>query len=186
MSITLYNDDCIERMKKLPDKSIDLFITDLPYASKKFGKCVSCKWDTPIELDEMWKQYKRLRKSKNTPMFFFCNVKHGVDLINSNPKMFRRELVWIKSSATGFLNAGLNVGADADQNASGWLYVFNPASTTFVKHFILQSNSSGQGDYSRAGFAAGYWNTTDAVTGIQWKFSADEIQAGTISLYGIG
>ena len=105
MSITLYNDDCIERMKKLPDKSIDLFITDLPYASKKFGKCVSCKWDTPIELDDMWKQYKRLRKSKNTPMFFFCNVKHGVDLINSNPKMFRRELVWIKSSPTGFLNA---------------------------------------------------------------------------------
>ena len=90
------------------------------------------------------------------------------------------------AQATGFLNAGLNVGADADQNASGWLYVFNPASTTFVKHFMLQSNSSGQGNYSRVGFAAGYWNTTDAVTGIQWKFSADEIQAGSISLYGIG
>lgn len=105
MSITLYNEDCIERMKKLPDKSIDLFITDLPYASKKFGKCISCKWDTPIELDDMWTEYKRLRKSKHTPMFFFCNVKHGVDLINSNPKMYRRELCWIKSSATGFLNA---------------------------------------------------------------------------------
>jgi len=53
----------------------------------------------------MWREFKRLKKSKNTPFFFFCNVKHGFDLIKTNPKQFRYEIVWIKSSAVGFLNA---------------------------------------------------------------------------------
>ena len=105
MTFQIFNDDCFKIMKTLPDKSIDIFISDLPYASKNFGKCVTCDWDISINFIEMWKEFKRLRKSKNTPFFFFCNVKHGYDLIRSNPKFFRYEICWIKSCVCGFLNA---------------------------------------------------------------------------------
>lgn len=105
MTSQIFNNDCFEIMKTLPSKSIDIFISDLPYASKNFGKCVACDWDNSINLTEMWIEFKRLRKSKNTPFFFFCNVKHGFDLIKSNPKFFRYEICWIKSAVCGFLNA---------------------------------------------------------------------------------
>ena len=105
MTTKLYNDDCFNVLKTLPNKSIDIFICDLPYSSKNFGKCTTCKWDKTINLDKLWIEFKRLRKHKKTPFFFFCNVKHGYDLISSNPKIFRYEICWIKSSPTGFLNA---------------------------------------------------------------------------------
>ena len=50
----LYNDNCFNIFPKIEDKSINLFLLDLPYANKKFGNCTACKWDTPIDLDKMW------------------------------------------------------------------------------------------------------------------------------------
>jgi len=94
----LYNEDCLERLKKIPDKSIDLIFNDLPYGQ------TSCKWDSLIDIDELWKQYKRIRKD-NTPIFFTCSTKFGHSLISSNMKEFRYDLVWVKSAPCGFLNA---------------------------------------------------------------------------------
>ena len=94
----LYNENCLERLKKIPDKSIDLIFNDLPYGQ------TSCKWDSLIDIDELWKQYKRIRKD-NTPIFFTCSTKFGHSLISSNMKEFRYDLVWVKSAACGFLNA---------------------------------------------------------------------------------
>jgi len=94
----LYNEDCLERLKKIPDKSIDLIFNDLPYGQ------TSCKWDSLIDIDELWKQYKRIRKD-NTPIFFSCSTKFGHSLITSNMKEFRYDLVWVKSAPCGFLNA---------------------------------------------------------------------------------
>ena len=94
----LYNEDCLERLKKIPDKSIDLIFNDLPYGQ------TSCKWDSLIDIDELWKEYKRIRKD-TTPIFFTCSTKFGHSLISSNMKEFRYDLVWVKSAACGFLNA---------------------------------------------------------------------------------
>ena len=94
----LYNEDCLERLKKIPDKSIDLIFNDLPYGQ------TSCKWDSIIDIDELWKEYKRIRKD-TTPIFFTCTTKFGHSLISSNMKEFRYDLVWVKSAACGFLNA---------------------------------------------------------------------------------
>jgi DNA modification methylase len=94
----LYNDDCIKVMKELESNSIDLLFCDLPYGQ------TSCKWDCLIDLDEFWKQVNRICKD-TTPMFFTCSTKFGVSLINSNPKNFRYDLVWVKSAPCGFLNA---------------------------------------------------------------------------------
>ena len=77
------------------------------------------------------------------------------------------------------------IGNDADQSASGTLNLFNPSSTTFVKHFIATGNSYYSGNYSLNDYVAGYGNTTSAVDAIQFKMSSGNIDAGDICLYGI-
>jgi len=94
----LINGDCLEKMKDISDNSIDLLFCDLPYGQ------TSCKWDSLIDLELFWKEVNRICKI-TTPMFFTCSTKFGVSLINSNPKNFRYDLVWVKSSPCGFLNA---------------------------------------------------------------------------------
>ena len=99
MSILL-NGDCIEELKGIDDNSIDLIFCDLPYGA------TACKWDKKIDLDKFWKEIMRVKKL-NTPIFMTTTTKFGVDLINSAPKKcpFRYDLVWVKSSAAGFLLA---------------------------------------------------------------------------------
>ncbi len=100
----IYNDDCFNILPNIEENKIDLFILDLPYANKKFGNCSACDWDTPIDLEKMWIQIKRIMKP-NTIIVFLCNTKFGYNLINSNPKWFKYDLVWEKSRKVGFLSA---------------------------------------------------------------------------------
>ena len=89
------------------------------------------------------------------------------------------------AQGTGFqIILGL-IGNDADQSASGSLTLFNPSSTTFVKHFIATGNSYYSGNYSLNDYVEGYGNTTSAVDAIQFKMSSCNIDAGDICLYGI-
>jgi len=96
--IQLFNDDCFNIFPTLEDKSINLFILDLPYGQ------TACKWDTVIDLDEMWKHIKRIMKP-NSLIVFFCTAKFGNTLINANPKWFKYDLIWKKSRKVGFLSA---------------------------------------------------------------------------------
>jgi len=96
--MTLINGDCLEEMKKIQNNSIDLLFCDLPYGQ------TSCKWDCEIDLTLFWKEVNRICKD-TTPMFFTCTTRFGVSLINSNPKNFRYDMVWVKSAPCGFLNA---------------------------------------------------------------------------------
>jgi len=126
----LYQADCLEKMKELPDKSIDLFVCDLPYGcltggggqeksrrrfingkdtgtdiTQKEGVIAGCSWDIKIDLAQFWVQVKRLCKNDHTPVLMFCNMRFGVELINSNPDWFRYDLVWNKQRGVGFLAA---------------------------------------------------------------------------------
>ena len=94
----LYNEDCLEKMKDISNNSIDLLFCDLPYGQ------TGCTWDCLIDLELFWKEVNRICKI-TCPMFFTCSTKFGVSLINSNPKNFRYDLVWVKSASCGFLNA---------------------------------------------------------------------------------
>jgi len=78
-----------------------------------------------------------------------------------------------------------DLGNDNDQCLSGQLHIFNPASTTFVKHFIATTNQAGYSDRSVNSFIAGYFNTTTALTRVQFKMDSGNIDAGTIKLYGL-
>ena len=83
------------------------------------------------------------------------------------------------------LTAGGTVGNDADQSASGYLHIFNPSSSVFVKHFICRSNASHASDYTADFYASGYFNTTTALTRVQFKMLSGDIDLGDICLYGL-
>jgi len=95
----LRNGDCLEILKDIPSKSVDLVFADLPYGQ------VNCKWDCKIDLELLWKELLRIAKSDTTPFFFTCTTKFGYELISSNKKMFKYDLVWAKSNPCGFLQA---------------------------------------------------------------------------------
>ena len=96
--IKLYNDNCFEAFKKVEDNSVHLFLLDLPYGQ------TACKWDSVIDLEQMWKEIKRTLV-KGGIVVMFCTTKFGFTLIQSNPKWFKYDLVWKKSKKVGFLSA---------------------------------------------------------------------------------
>lgn len=90
--------DTIDEMSKLPDKSIDMILCDLPYGTTQ------CKWDTVIPFDSLWDQYRRIIKD-NGAIVLTASQPFTSNLVMSNPKLFRYSLVWEKSKSTGYLNS---------------------------------------------------------------------------------
>lgn len=96
--IELYQGDCLEKMVEVPDHTVDMIFTDLPYGT------THNVWDKRISLEELWEQYKRVLKSGGV-VLLFSQQPFTTDLVNSNRKWFRYEWVWQKSRPVGFLNA---------------------------------------------------------------------------------
>jgi site-specific DNA-methyltransferase (adenine-specific) len=94
----IYNMDCLEGMKLISDKSIDMILCDLPYGT------TACKWDTIIPFDKLWKQYERIIKY-NGAIVLFGSQPFTSALVMSNPKLFKYEIIWQKNVPTGFYNA---------------------------------------------------------------------------------
>ena len=96
--VNLMLGDCLERMKEIPDGSVDMILADPPYGT------TACKWDTVIPLDAMWEQLKRIIKP-NGVIVMTASQPFTTTLISSNMKMFKYCWVWEKSRSTGHLNA---------------------------------------------------------------------------------
>lgn len=96
--MNLYQGDCLEIMKSIPDKSVDMILCDLPYGMTKN------KWDSIIPIDQLWEAYKRIIKD-NGCIALFGNQPFTSFLVSSNLKMFRYSLVWEKNKFSDFLNA---------------------------------------------------------------------------------
>ena len=90
-----------------------------------------------------------------------------------------------QSQGTSFQILSQGVGNDNDQSCSGYLHLFNPSSTTFVKHYISRFHNAHNNNFAMSGFSAGYFNTTSAIDEIQFKMSSGNIDSGVIKLYGI-
>ena len=90
-----------------------------------------------------------------------------------------------QAQGTAFQSLCEDLGNDADQNFCGELQIFNPSSTTFVKHFTAKGNETYYSNYSNNAYVAGYFNTTSAMTGLQFKMESGNIDSGIIKLYGI-
>jgi len=156
MAVLLHG-DCLELMKDLPDKSVDLFLCDLPYGclatrgdttvnreyrgGKANEKNASpCAWDVKIDLDQFWIQVKRLCRDDHTPVLMFCTVRFGYELIKSNEDWFRYDLVWSKSNAVGFLNAN-----KMPMRSHELIYVFAKKGATYYRKDITGDFPAGGG-----------------------------------------
>ena len=100
----IYNEDCLEGMKRIDDGSVDCIITDLPYGVLN-EQSEGGSWDSIIPLEPMWEQFKRVAKP-NAAIVLFCQGMFTAKLMMSQPKMWRYNLIWKKGNRTsGFLNA---------------------------------------------------------------------------------
>jgi hypothetical protein len=90
-----------------------------------------------------------------------------------------------QAQGTGFQDVSDYCGNGNDESLSGELWLFNPSSTTYVKHFTSTSNTYQNSDYSMQRLVGGYFNLTSAIDEIQFKMTSGDIDAGTIKLYGI-
>ena len=90
-----------------------------------------------------------------------------------------------QSTSDQRLNHGDQLGNGADENFVGYLHLFNPSSSVFVKHFIAQTQMNSATNYSVGGYTAGYFNTTNPITAVQFKPSSGSIESGVIKMYGV-
>ena len=159
-----------------------------------------------VVLDNTYKEYlftfNNIHQASDGNRFLFqgstnTGSSYGVTITSTFFKAFHNEA----GSSTGLsydgnndlaqstnfqqLNLDADLGADNDQSLSGTLTLFNPSSTTFVKHFLATTNFNHSADYTVQCFIAGYFNTTSAIDGMQFKMNSGNIDSGDICLYGI-
>ena len=92
----IFNEDCLVGMQRIPDKSIDMILCDLPYGT------TACKWDTVIPFDKLWEQYERIIKP-NCGIVLTASNPFTSALVMSNPKLFKHEWIWEKQKAANFM-----------------------------------------------------------------------------------
>ena len=126
---TILKGDCLKIMASLPDKSVDCFMCDLPYGQLERNNAIKgCKWDVKIDLVEFWNQVKRLAKDDHSPVLMFCNTKFGYELIKSNEKWFRYDLVWDKGFGVSFVLAN-----KMPMKSHEMVYVFSKAGANYKR-----------------------------------------------------
>jgi len=96
--INLMLGDCLERMKEIPDGSVDMILCDLPYGT------TACKWDSVIPFEPLWEQYRRVAK-RNAAIVLTASQPFTSALVMSNLSNFKYQWTWDKANSTGFLNA---------------------------------------------------------------------------------
>jgi len=128
MSITFLKGDCLEVMQHIPNNSVDLIICDLPYGCLNNG---GITWDMKIDLEVFWKEVRRIRRSSHSPTLHFCTTKFGYDLIKSNEKEFRYDLVWNKQRGVSFLSAN-----KMPMRSHEMIYVFSKAGAFYERKDI--------------------------------------------------
>ena len=157
MELTLHHGDCLEVMKQIPDKSIDLIICDLPYGcltgggitkketAEKYGRkgtegISGCAWDIKINLEPFWKEVRRIRRSDHSPTIHFCTTKFGYEIIKSNESEFRYDLVWDKQRGVSFLSAN-----KMPMRSHEMIYVFSKAGAFYERKDITGDFKAGSG-----------------------------------------
>ncbi|MGE7753281.1 DNA-methyltransferase [Lysinibacillus fusiformis] len=139
----VYQGDCLEIMNEIDGKSIDMILCDLPYGT------TNCKWDTPVNLQELWQHYERIIKD-NGAIVLFGQAPFDKVLGASNLRLLRYEWVWEKTAATGHLNAK-KMPLKAHENILVFykkLPVYNPQKTqghnpvnSYTKYLDVQNKS---------------------------------------------
>lgn len=156
----IYNEDCLIGMRNIPDKSIDCIICDLPYGVLNRNN-PSAQWDNIIPIEPLWEQYERVIKDNGAIVLFAQGI-FTAQLMMSNPKLWRYNLIWDKiNRATGFLNANrcpLRIHED--------IVVFYKSQPTYNPQFTF-----GQVNHKRDGAGNGYKQSKSGGGGIYGKMT---------------
>ena len=150
----IYNEDCLEGMKRIPDKAVDMILCDLPYGTTRN------KWDSIIPLEPLWDQYERVIKD-NGAIVLTAQTPFDKVLGVSNLKLLRYEWIWEKTTSTGFLNAK-KMPMKAHENILVFykkLPTYNPQKTTghprkvsTAEHKIGSKATSNYGEHGLTGY----------------------------------
>ena len=145
----IYNKDCLIGMKDIPDKSIDAIICDLPYGVLN-RQNKSAQWDNIIPIEPLWEQYERIIKD-NGAIVLFAQGMFTAQLMMSNPKLWRYNLIWDKiNRSTGFLNANkcpLRIHED--------IVVFYKSQPTYNPQFYIGEKNHKRGGRGTASLKEG-------------------------------
>ena len=150
----IYNEDCLEGMKRIPDKSVDMILCDLPYGTTRN------KWDSIIPLEPLWEQYERVIKDSGA-IVLTAQTPFDKVLGVSNLKLLRYEWIWEKTTSTGFLNAK-KMPMKAHENILVFykkLPTYNPQKTTghprkvsTAEHKVGSKATSNYGEHGLTGY----------------------------------
>lgn len=167
----IYNIDCLVGMTEIPDKSIDMIFCDLPYGKTKN------KWDNVIPYNPMWKQFERIIKS-NGAILLFGQDKFTARTMLSNEKLHRYNIIWKKTTPTGFLNANrmpLRTHEDIMVFYKS-LPTYNPQKTTGHKRKVSKAehkvNCEKTNDYGEHGLTT--YDSTERYPTSVWEFATDK------------
>lgn len=140
-NIWLMQGDCLERMKEIPDGSVDMILCDLPYGTTQN------KWDSVIPFDALWGQYKRICRGA---VVLTAAQPFTSALVMSNAKGFKYQWVWEKTKASGFLNARRRpLTAHEDIVVFGNIGTYNPQGLVSVEVNSARKNKAGSGNFGR-------------------------------------
>lgn len=169
----LINWDCLIEMQNIKDKSLDIILCDLPYWT------TNCKWDTIIDLDLLWKQYKEIIKD-NWVILLFAQTPFDKVLWSSNLEMLKYEWIWEKTQATWHLNAK-KMPMKAHENILVFyknLPLYNPQKTiwhkpinSYTKYIETQNNTE---IYWNMNKEIKWWWETDRFPRSVLKFKSDK------------
>ncbi len=169
----IYNEDCLEGMLRIDDKSIDCIICDVPYGTTQ------CHWDSIIPFEPMWKQINRVIKD-NGAILLFSSQPFTSALIMSNPKMFKYEWIWQKTHPKGHLNAK-KMPMRAHENIEVFYKkppIYNPQITHGHKRKVANTNyireSDGDSCYGREVRNTSYDSTDRYPLDVQVFSNADQ------------
>ena len=152
----IYLGDCLELMKEIPDKSIDCIICDLPYSVLN-KRNVNAQWDRIIPFEPLWEAYERIIKP-NGAILLFCQGMFTSDLMQSNRKLWRYNLIWDKSAPTGFLNANRMPLRQHEDIVMFYraLPTYNPQMMKCAPH--QRNHGRGRGKHVNTNNCYGKWN----------------------------
>lgn len=145
--VKLMHGDCLELMKKIPDNSVHLCLTDLPYGTTTSK---ACPWDVPIDLDVMWTQYKRIGV-ENCAYIFTASQPFTTDLVNSNRKWFSYEIIWEKERPTNIFTMKKQI-AKVHENIlvfGNKQLTYNPQMEAAMQPHNNSNNKSQSGDMNQ-------------------------------------
>ena len=165
--------DCLELMKDIPDGSIDMILCDLPYGT------TACKWDVVIPFEPLWEQYERIIKS-NGAILLFGTQPFTTQLILSNRKLFKYDMVWCKDKPADFGNGNVK-----PLRYHETICVFYSKTPTYNKQFEKRKGTG----YSRAKYPVNYKNNSEHKFGMKdgsFNYANKDKIIGTVFSFSVG